>query len=481
MSHEIRTPLNVVLMGLNLLQENTVAVAETAEGFQREEAEATLDLIADMKGSTTMAVDILNDLLTYEKVDSNLLALEKQDTSMYDIIKTALLVFKAQARGVGVAFSWDLEQSVGVICAVDGSKIGQVLRNLMSNAIKFTPSGGRVLVATQIVPAAAPFELTEAMIECLTAPIAPMSRPPSAGPSSKSFGGSQNQAIGYTPSRKVPQSIKHRSPFIIEETGSDAHSEVSDDVISEKLRQGSYSARGDNPTVDSSKAPSTSGRDNNGTAADTQVAAAGATSVSDDSENWPQLTGAKPKPSPSSSGSISGFVSRLFARCTGSPARAAKPVPTPESAPVAAPTPVSAPVAADPVSSDAKAEQSGSQAPEAPSEETPQATIVSPVAVRPPLASVTAPSAFASNPTVRTLSSKGHGRTASFDTSMSAVSNDVAASAKFVPVSDTPSAFDSLPYERMLRISVTDTGKGIAAVCVFVLFYVLLHLPFQCH
>ena len=66
-SHEIRTPLNTVMMGLKLLEK---------ELLQIENCASLLDTVADVTVSCDTAVDILNDLLTYEKLAANILTLD---------------------------------------------------------------------------------------------------------------------------------------------------------------------------------------------------------------------------------------------------------------------------------------------------------------------------------------------------------------------------------------------------------------------
>lgn len=426
-SHEIRTPLNVVLMGLNLMQENALAAA-SVDGFselQRQETDATLDLIADMKGSTTMAVDILNDLLTYEKVDSNLLTIEKQDMNMYEVIKSVLLMFKAQARGVGVAFSWDLENSRGVMCEVDGAKIVQVLRNLMSNAIKFTPSGGRVLVAAQIVPVGSSFELPETMSECLLAPSAASARTTSVltSPRGELHDFNKNHT---SLTRKTSQSSKHRSPYILEEVGSEELNEGSDENVAPVTVQSSSTV-----LVDHQGAISTAtveGRD-----------------------DWPQAEEAKPKPSPNASSTFSGFVGRLIARCTRSNPNSPKSAPLP---------------AVDPVPVVGQVSESTTPVNPAVPEKEPVGQVV---VAAPVLTSVVnTQQTFAPNPVIYSLSSKGDVRSSSLDSAGGSLSSKNFASTKervlAFPKSDSGDDFEAIKFDRMLRISVTDTGQGVAPV-----------------
>jgi hypothetical protein len=371
---------------------------------------------------------------------------------MYEIAKSVLLMFKVQARGVGVAFSWDLEQSQGVICEVDGAKIGQVLRNLMSNAIKFTPPGGRVLIAAQIITAGAQFELPEAMTECLLAPSPAHSNSDMTSSRGDIKGPHQILPLNHTSfSRKLPQSTKHRSPYILEESASDAASEVSDEGTKPESKPASTTI-----LVDHQGAPDSS--------------------AIEGSDNWPQLTETKPK----ASSSFSSFISRVIARCTGSAPSSPKPSPpSPPSTPsTTTSVPKSTPVSNTIVPVVPSVSEPAVVVPpvevvkvsETPQQQIAALEIHAPVPVR----TVHAPLAFALNPVISTLSSKGYARAGSFDNTVSSVSSDIIASTKervlVVPQRETVNEFESMKFDRMLRISVTDTGQGVAPVRFYFFF-----------
>lgn len=133
-SHEIRTPLNIVNMGLNLLN-------KTINSFGNEEAR---ELISDMQKSSTVAVEILNDLLTYEKIESNLLVLELKEVHIYEIIYNTVQFFRIQAQSSNIELSYQLSLLRGIYVMADSSKLTQVIRNLLSNALKFSPVNGKV-------------------------------------------------------------------------------------------------------------------------------------------------------------------------------------------------------------------------------------------------------------------------------------------------------------------------------------------------
>ena len=139
-SHEIRTPLNVVMSGLELLRSPGMALSPDA-----------LDIITDMRGACAIAIDILNDLLTYEKLDSDLLVLEKSPCDIVELLRRSHNMFHIQAKYADVTMQLDISgEFETVIVEGDATKLSQVFRNLISNALKFTPSGGAVTVKLSV-------------------------------------------------------------------------------------------------------------------------------------------------------------------------------------------------------------------------------------------------------------------------------------------------------------------------------------------
>ena len=142
-SHEIRTPLNVVFAGLQLIE---------TQMFDQVSPEV-LSLIREIKQSCQDGVDILDDLLAYEKLDGKILALEKEAVCMNGLVKECLKPFLMQARVKDVKIEYT-EQKVpdpqtgalysDYIVHVDHFKVRQVVRNLISNAVKFTPAHGTI-------------------------------------------------------------------------------------------------------------------------------------------------------------------------------------------------------------------------------------------------------------------------------------------------------------------------------------------------
>ncbi|MCH7868131.1 MAG: response regulator [Myxococcales bacterium] len=129
MSHEIRTPLNGVL-----------GLAESlAEIEDRPEQKADLDTIVD-SGKSLLA--ILNDILDYSKMEAGFINLEVRDFDPVQTLHDVASLFERQASSKGIDFSLDLPDE-GSHCLVrgDGTRLQQILCNLLSNALKFTREG----------------------------------------------------------------------------------------------------------------------------------------------------------------------------------------------------------------------------------------------------------------------------------------------------------------------------------------------------
>ena len=93
-SHEIRTPLNIVLMGLKLLKR------ELGQGRVRDyEDDSTQETLHDIETSCEIAVQTLNGLLDYEKLESGIMKLEKAKVAAWPLITETVQPFRVQVRG----------------------------------------------------------------------------------------------------------------------------------------------------------------------------------------------------------------------------------------------------------------------------------------------------------------------------------------------------------------------------------------------
>jgi len=158
-SHEVRTPLNAVCMGLLLMREefekSSRNLTKNSTGDNGSSSQMSIDKISEWEGVTNEilgnaqnAVDVLNDLLNYDKITTRSLKLELSVLKTDVLMDHAQKEFKVPAakKKIDVAFKDNASPPCKMenLCIVgDDVRLIQVLRNLLSNAIKFTPEGGK--------------------------------------------------------------------------------------------------------------------------------------------------------------------------------------------------------------------------------------------------------------------------------------------------------------------------------------------------
>lgn len=122
----------------------------------RENLEPTIDTVKILRESCVVAVDILNELLLYEKIEEGIMALDTSFVVPDSFLENAVRPFRVSARAKDIQLNLTLEalspveegassSTLGI--KVDAGKMAQVVRNYLSNAIKFTPPHGTVTVA----------------------------------------------------------------------------------------------------------------------------------------------------------------------------------------------------------------------------------------------------------------------------------------------------------------------------------------------
>jgi len=128
MSHEIRTPLNGVL---------GMAQAMAAEGLPDGQRERLA--VIQQSGETLLA--ILNDVLDLSKIEAGKLTLEACDFDLGELTSGIASMFQAQAEERNLRFQLTVEEAARGWRRGDPTRVRQILFNLVSNALKFTPTG----------------------------------------------------------------------------------------------------------------------------------------------------------------------------------------------------------------------------------------------------------------------------------------------------------------------------------------------------
>ncbi len=133
MSHEIRTPLNAIIgmTHLSLRDDNLT-------GKQR----AYLD---NIQLAAKSLLGLINDILDISKVEAGMLELEHIPFNLHETLTNTLTIHQETARSKGLTLTMEYEPDAPVHFVGDPLRIGQVLNNLFSNAIKFTREGGVVI------------------------------------------------------------------------------------------------------------------------------------------------------------------------------------------------------------------------------------------------------------------------------------------------------------------------------------------------
>ena len=142
MSHELRTPLNAILGMTEGLEDEVFGSVNQQQ----------IKALKTIERSGYHLLELINDILDVAKIESGQVELECTAVEVAHLCQSSMAFIKQQALKKGIQFEIKLPQHLPNLL-VDERRIRQVLINLLNNAVKFTPEGGRIsLEATRLPP-----------------------------------------------------------------------------------------------------------------------------------------------------------------------------------------------------------------------------------------------------------------------------------------------------------------------------------------
>ncbi|MFO0748090.1 MAG: HAMP domain-containing protein [Myxococcota bacterium] len=131
MSHELRTPLNsILILGQQLAENASGNLTQKEVEFARTIHAAGTDLL-----------NLISDILDLSKIESGTVTVEAEELHFPDLVKTVRRMFGPEAENRRLAFEVTVDQRLGRSILTDSKRLQQVVKNLLSNAFKFTAHG----------------------------------------------------------------------------------------------------------------------------------------------------------------------------------------------------------------------------------------------------------------------------------------------------------------------------------------------------
>jgi PAS domain S-box-containing protein len=134
MSHELRTPLNSIIGFAELLTRHSLELPAKSHAAE---------YAGDIQSSANALLAIINDILDLSKIESGRINLNEEEISVGMLCEPILRLTQERAAGAGLALTSEIPGDLPLLL-VDQRLIRQIISNLLSNALKFTPQGGHV-------------------------------------------------------------------------------------------------------------------------------------------------------------------------------------------------------------------------------------------------------------------------------------------------------------------------------------------------
>ena len=138
MSHEIRTPLNAI-------------IGMTAVGKMGKEGDNHQYILQKIENASLHLLDVVNDVLDIAKLESGRLELAEADFSFHKVMQRAVNIISFNMQEKGQHLHVSIDEKIPDMLVGDAQRLTQVLMNLLGNAVKFTPTGGKIQLYAQLL------------------------------------------------------------------------------------------------------------------------------------------------------------------------------------------------------------------------------------------------------------------------------------------------------------------------------------------
>ncbi len=152
MSHELRTPLNSIL----------VLGQQLAENVEGNLSQKQIEFARTIHGAGTDLLNLISDILDLSKIESGTVTVEAEEVSFTDLLDALGRTFRHEAENRNLSFEFQIDPSLGPTISTDPKRLQQILKNLLSNAFKFTERGG---VELRVLPASSGWSATHPILE----------------------------------------------------------------------------------------------------------------------------------------------------------------------------------------------------------------------------------------------------------------------------------------------------------------------------
>ena len=138
MSHELRTPLNHIIGFTEIVLEQHFGELNDTQS----------EYLSDVLNSSNHLLSLINDILDLSKVEAGKLELNKSEIDLQRLLENSLIMIKEKAQKHNIQLSTKFEKIPRTIEG-DARKLKQILYNLLSNSVKFTPEGGSICLSAR--------------------------------------------------------------------------------------------------------------------------------------------------------------------------------------------------------------------------------------------------------------------------------------------------------------------------------------------